>query len=231
MSRVKVYTRSMDMDLYRQSQELLTVPFPRARITDSSPLGYLLDAISDEEADYVINIDEDAFVFDNDALMDLLDYVIDNDFINCGMPDGGVCPHRFHNPQVTNPFFTIMNTKVLREHVTQYDYSDIDIPDPLEGFPHEILKHHYEKYSFEPYDGFYTWVWRNFPVKYLSADEHPDGITTILKNHNGKPFLQHTWYAREYQKKGKDYSRINSVIAESRKLQKKINRENELNNG
>lgn len=216
MTRIKCYTRSMDAFLWYQSQALLTLPYPRVRVTDSDALGYLLTAIADEDADYVVNIDEDAFVFDNDALQELLNHVIDYGYVNCGMPDGGVHPTRQHNPLVTNPFFTIMHTARLREAVREGAYIGTPITDVLpDWYPAYLLTHDYAPGSFEPYDALYTWIANTYPVLYLDADTHADGISTVLKNHQGTPFLTHTWYARAYHDYPIQRRRIDAAIAEA----------------
>jgi hypothetical protein len=207
----------MDADLYRLSGELLNVSYPRVRVLDSDPLGYLLTAIADEEADYVINLDEDAFVTDNAAMVELLDHVIEHGYVNCGMPDGGVVTTRHHNPWVTNPFFTIMDTRVLREHIDGEPWVGTPVLASIDGFPRELLRCWYEPGSFEPYDEFLTWVAMTFPVLYLDAETHYDGITTILRNHEGKPFLRHAWYGRDYHRQRHHFDRINTVIAECRR--------------
>ena len=216
--RVKIYTRSMDPNLYRLSGELLDVPWPRVPVMNSTPLGYLLTAIADEDADYVVNLDEDAFVFDNDVLVDLVSHVIANGYVNCGMPDGGVTHVRHHNPLVTNPYFTIMHTVRLREPVLWGQYSGMPLPEDLpEWFPESLLKHDYWPGSFEPYDEFLTWVALNFPTLYLDAHEHEDGISTVLLDYDERPFLTHTWYGRDYHRQRSHYDRINKVIAQCRR--------------
>jgi hypothetical protein len=214
-TRVKVYTRHMDPSIYALAMNALNVPFPRVAVEDSTPLGYLLTLVADEDADYVINLDEDAFVTDNDALIRLLDHVIESGYVNCGMPDGGVVTTRHHNPLVTNPFFTIMHTAKLREPTLWGEYIGMALPEDLpKWFPRGLLKHDYWPGSFEPYDEYLTWVALNFPVLYLDAETHADGISTILHDHEGHPFLTHSWYGREYRRSRFHHNRIDAVVKE-----------------
>ncbi|MDR3653785.1 MAG: hypothetical protein P4L34_12560 [Paludibacter sp.] len=71
--RIKIYTRSMNNELYNRAKFLLNLPYPFVRLTKTTADGYLYQLIRDEEADIVINIDEDAFVFDQKRLEILVD--------------------------------------------------------------------------------------------------------------------------------------------------------------
>lgn len=113
--RIKIYTRSMNDVLYHKSMALCSLPYEKVRLLNTPADGYLYQVIADTEADLVVNIDEDAFVSNIGALQRLIDYCIENDYVNCGMPDGGVVHLRDGNPLVTNPYLNILNTKVLRE--------------------------------------------------------------------------------------------------------------------
>ena len=112
--RIKVFTRSMNSVLYRHAMSLLGASWPHERLIGTTALGYLLAVVADESADYAVNIDEDAFVVDPSRLVALVDHVVENSFINAGMPDGGILPMRGGNPVVTNPCFSIMHTRAIR---------------------------------------------------------------------------------------------------------------------
>ena len=101
--------------LYHKSMALCPLPYEKVQLKNTSAEGYLYQVIADTEADWVINIDEDAFVTNVDALVSLLDFCMGNGYVNCGMPDGGVVHLRDGNPLVTNPYLNILNTKALRE--------------------------------------------------------------------------------------------------------------------
>lgn len=210
--RIKVYTRSMNPALYRISMSFLDLPYPRVRLTDTTAEGYLLKAVRDEEADFVVNIDEDAFVTDNERLRDLIHYAIDNDFVSVGMPDGGVVGIRAFHPGVTNPFFTLMNTKKVREIIGAGFPADVDPTDPAlrEQIPPGMLRTPWELVDYEPYYPFFFALARLGKILYLDAKEHPDGITTELLDHLGRPFLLHTWWSRWY---GRDIDHTDRICA------------------
>lgn len=113
--RIELFTRSMNYKLYDAAmQTVASLPYKRYRLQAQTADGYLL-AMLNSGADWAINIDEDAFVTDIEALEELLRYCIANDIVNCGMQDGGLLPIRKHNPLVTNPFFNIINLVALRK--------------------------------------------------------------------------------------------------------------------
>ena len=223
--RIKIYTRSANLELYRYSQGLITLPYPRVRLYGTTSDGYFYKMLADKGCDIAINIDEDAYVIDNSALRSLLEYVIENDIVCCGMNDGGVLPIRVCNPVIMNPFFNIINLKAIRakfniEEIEQFDYVKHKnellqlLPDSLRNY--EGLKIH----KFESYYNFFFWVALNFKIMYLDVTEHSDGYTTIVYNQQHNPILMHTWWSREYGKMDSIHtSRIQAIIKESYEAQ------------
>lgn len=218
--RIKVYTRSMNDMLYKKAMSFIDLPYSKVRLLGTSADGYLIDLIMDEEADIVINIDEDAFVFDTSTLVNLVQYVIENGYANCGMPDGGVVHLRHFNPLVTNPFFNVFNTKLLRAKIDEYNEQDYNVHKEsfVEKCPVEMLKGAYEYVYFEPYYPLLIWINQNFKTLYLNANTHKDGLTTILEDNNGQPFLMHTWFSRMYGSDIQHTTRINRIITECANL-------------
>lgn len=199
--KIEIYTRSMNYALYELSQKTVTFPYRKKRCTFTSADGYLYDCIMKSKADVVINIDEDAFITDNNRLTELVKYVVENGFANCGMPDGGVMDIRKHNPLVTNPFFNIINLKLIRdkfniqeirEHYSRHN------PEYEKFAPVSLMKNPYAYDYYEPYNAFFVWLAVNFKTLYLDASLHADGLSTVLKDHIGSPFLYHSWYSRFY---------------------------------
>lgn len=207
----------MNYYLYRLSQNSLTIPFKRKRMIFTTADGYLYKLL-DNNVDFVINIDEDAFVIDNQKLEKLLQYVIDNNYINCGMPDGGVVDIRKHNPLVTNPFFNILNVKEIRK---QFDVKEIiknyssHNPEFEKYSPYHLMKNKFAYDYFEPYNPFFVWLATNFKTLYLDAEVHTDGLSTILKDHLNQPFLLHSWYSRFYGVDQMHTKRINNLFTEA----------------
>lgn len=206
----------MNRELYRLEQMTISLPYKRVRLVDTTADGYFLKLMN-IDADWIINIDEDAFVVDNRRVDILLHYCAENDIDVCGYSDGGVISIRNHNPLVMNPFFNIIHTKALREkfrpgvlqeyavHKSEYE----------KKAPWNLIRKHtyaYEFHYFEPYDPFFVWVSQNFNTLYLDALTHSDKYSTIGLDHESKPMLIHTWYSRDYNKSTFHTDRINAVI-------------------
>jgi len=187
---------------------------------------YLEEAVYKCDTKYAINVDEDAFVFNVDAMLDLVSYMDKHDFGFCGVPDGGVIHHREHNPIAPNPFFNIFNCDLLK------NFPPIVVPkeddDKLKGiFDPQLIVHEpttlfkdgvdwkYDNFQWQYYHLFFNWLLRGIKPLYLDIDIGDDGISTIVKNHKGVPFLEHTWFARHYYDGFIDgvnhFNRINSI--------------------
>lgn len=213
--KIKIYTRSMNDVLYHKAMALCDLHYEKVRLLGTSANGYLYQLVNDTSADWVINIDEDAFVCDMEAMKRLIDYCIENGYGNCGMPDGGVVHLRDGSPLVTNPYFNILNTKAIRE---QFDTNNLtEAPDRNRFTQTDLLvgSHNFDNTDEEPYYPFFIWMSNHFKTLYLKATNHPDGESTVLYNHLGEPFLIHTWYSRFYNRDRFHTQRIDNAFAEA----------------
>lgn len=223
---IKIYTRSANIELYRLSQRLIHLPYKRARLYGTTADGYFYQMLEDTDCDIAINIDEDAFVTDNEALQSLLEYVINNDIVCCGMNDGGVLPIRVGHPAVMNPFFNIINLKTIREKFTREEIEKFSYQthkeEILSKLPPYLRNYRGEKTDdehYEPYYPFFFWIATNFKIEFLPVKEHVDGYTTILCNHNNLPILYHTWWSRVYGVDTFHTERIKNIIKEAYAIQ------------
>ncbi|GHT75973.1 hypothetical protein FACS189413_00490 [Bacteroidia bacterium] len=211
--KIEIVTRSMNRKLYHLSQSTIQLPFKRIRLTNTTAESYLYQLLK-RDVDYVINIDEDAFIYNNERLLALLNYCIANDIDLCGMPDGGVLPVRQQNPLVVNPFFNIIHVKKLRSAFSKKairKYKEHQ-PEYEQKTPVHLLKTNYTYRYCEPFEPFFVWISQNFKVLYLNAEEHTDGFTTLLKDPNDQPFLLHTWFSRMYETDDFHTQRINNIL-------------------
>ena len=224
--KIKIFTRSANIELYTYSQKLIECNYPKVRLCNTTADGYFYKMLSDIDCDVAINIDEDAFVIDKVALYSLVDYVIKNNYANAGMPDGGMLQVRAFNPIITNPYFNVLNLKLIREKfsiekIQQFNYATHK-EELVSKFPKEILafdKGAFDCEDYEPYYPFFFWLAFNFKTLYLRGIEHKDGISTILHNQNGEPFLYHSWWSRVYDSDSYHHDRIKNLISEAYEIQ------------
>ena len=219
--KIKIFTRSANIELYTYSQKLIECNYPKVRLCNTTADGYFYKMLSDIDCDVAINIDEDAFLTDQDALLDLVKYVVENDIANVGMPDGGMLYVRAFNPIITNPFFNILNLKLIREKFSLEEVMTFDYlkhkQELITRFPKQLLafnENSFDCSDYEPFYPFFFWLAYNFKILYLRGEEHNDGISTILHNHENKPFLYHSWWSRVYDTDKFHRERIKSLISE-----------------
>lgn len=216
----KVYTRSINYELYRMSQRCVGLDLPRVRLVNTTADGYFFRMLEDKDCDWAINIDEDAFVVDANAILELLDYMKGNGLVNAGMSDGVLV--RPCNPAVTNPFFNVLNLKAVRDkfdldEVKNFNYQEYReaIRSNLPARLQQVQEERFDMDQEEPFYNFFFWMALHFPTLYLDADMHDDGISTILKNHEGKPMLYHSWFSREWRHNPQHTQRIEALYCEA----------------
>ena len=90
--RIKIYTRSFDLKLYRLAKGLFEGlrdaggnPIPCVRLTDQSADGYFYTMLRDRDCDVAVNIDEDAFLVDPQAALDLVGVLLEGGYANIVM--------------------------------------------------------------------------------------------------------------------------------------------------
>lgn len=205
--RIKIFTRSFDLKLYRISRELYKdLGYPIVRLTDQSADGYFHTMLKDTECDIAINIDEDAFIIDPEAVRDLVKTMMDEGWANIGYSDGDAATTG-RNAVVTNPFFNIFNLALIR---TKFDRSLL----------HRRLD------DSEPYYPFFFWMASEFRTLYLPCRKHSDGITTVALDRIGRTVCLHTWFSRFYSmpswlvrkiepSQGTQKARIDAIIDEA----------------
>ena len=173
-----------------------------------------------KDTDWIIYLDEDCFITDTGAMMDLLDYQIKNKIHCCGVPDGGVISHRFHNPISIIAFFMILNIGEIQKKYNSDESNRMRYDHDLDKYiPHDLIntsKPFNEKFNrtiadgyapygikyddFEPTYKLFFWMLRNgYKILYLDAYDYPeDDYATVVKNHKGVDFVYHTWFARKF---------------------------------
>ena len=187
--RVKFFCRSFSLELYRLSSALyVQAGYPCVRLTDRTADGYFYAMLDDGECDVAINVDEDAFVSDLDAVLDMAEMALREGYVNVGCPDAGPGMLRRGAPEVTNPFFNVFNLELIR---TKWEAGVM---------PAQLAKERAAG-CLEPYYPFFRWLLAAFPDRtcYVSAHKHNDRITTVIATPEGRDFVMHTWFARFYR--------------------------------
>lgn len=187
---------------------------------------FMMQMLKHKGIDWLIMIDEDAVMIDFENIMDLITHMNENNFLACGMQDGGVNPIRKENPIAINTYFSILNFKELK---LIWNKEDV-LKNQFIGKDEFVLTKKFLNYKFnenslfEDYYCFYFWMLRKgYKILYLNAENSikNDGYTNILYNQEEKPILYHTWYARLYGTSKYHTERINNVI----QIREKINGE------
>jgi hypothetical protein len=206
--RIQIFTRSASLEMYRTAKTLFeTAGLPCVRLVDQHADGYFFTILKDKNCDIAINIDEDAFVTDLDAILSLADFVVENGYANAGCPDAGSEFPRGFNPIVTNPFFNVLNLDVIRKipfskkDIKKFDYNSVK-DEMIENFPKNFLTHPYnfDLYDAEPYYKFFLYLAYHCKTLYLFGKKHQDGFSTILYNHKNEIICYHSWMSRFYKK-------------------------------
>ena len=211
--RTVVVTRSMDDELYSLASSLFP-DLPRRRLVGRSAEGYLEEILSIEDADWVINLDEDAFVTDMAGVLGLIDHMRAEGYDYCGVPDGGSIDHRTNSPLVVNPFFNVFNVARIREKFvpgmdTHLDLTEVDTSACAETPTQSQLQY------VEPFDPLLTWLSQNFRPLFLNVETHPDGVTTTVLSPVGGRLLMHTWYSRSFRTEIGQRRRIQARIRDA----------------
>lgn len=211
--RIKIFTRSFDLRLYRLSKGLFCDwkdaegnLIPCVRLTDQSADGYFYTMLRDTDCDVAVNIDEDAFIVDPRAVLDLVDTLLEGGYANIGCSDGDPATTG-RDPVVTNPFFNLFNLALIR---TKFDRK-------------ALVRRQDDR---EPYYPFFHWMAASFPTLYLPARRHEDGITTCALDPKGRTLCLHTWFSRFYSMpswlvgriepgQGMQKARIDAIIREA----------------
>ena len=184
---IVIASRTYKGELYDIAMSFINLPYEKLAFTGTTADGYLYRLLN-VDADWVINIDEDAFVLSDDELLNLLDFMRKNEYDFCGMPDGGVVPIRGANPVVMNPYFNIFNIKKIRK--TFHFYKNL--------YPHLILKSLYLLLTPNRKDMLYQMLIgmrRNRKLSYLSMAQ----VTSCTFDENLKQYTPNHLMRHKYE--------------------------------
>ncbi len=207
--KVIIATRSRNAELYAKASAFWPAEIQRERITGmdtyQDALNYL-HRILQLDADLVVNIDEDCFVFDWSVVDEMLKGVWNDHFSVAGMPDTKEnCHHRSNSDRVLNPFFNVFHRRQCvhaLENTSWYANAVVIGSNPSGCYPPE------------PFNNFFVALRYGMAVCDLNGKDHADGTSTEL-SYDDHPFALHSWYSREYE--GAHRTRINALHDEARR--------------
>lgn len=226
-----IVTRHSIPELYSQCSKILSIiPYPKVIIPSANTIAheYVHQCLTIfPQYDWVINIDDDAFITDVHSIYELLDEMDEKGYDYCGMSDGlTYTPRDIFNPASMNPFFNIFHTKTIWQkmspqtmmihyHPSLLSKVNFTIlhPEIQNRTQQTILQHPFPIDSEPFYPQFFALIAQCKPLflygRSFEYDENKnrvgilfpdDSMTTVLYSHKNKPFLLHTWYARSYHK-------------------------------
>jgi len=138
-----------------------------------------------KDVSFCVGVDEDVFLINPQSLLEIIDHMQRENIVMAGMPEKGVCSGRNFSARYLNPYFVIYNCDMIRnmeinkEVMFNYDSNVLrreacwGINSYLEDGGGKILR--FKGYDLEQFNP-----------------------AVVLTDLNDKPFLYHTWYARDW---------------------------------
>ena len=219
-SKIAILSTVINFDLYSKSSQFFPQNIQKYVIDGRNGMHalhsifYMMKKLRNKNIEWLIMADEDVLFQDTKIIFDLIDKMKSEDYMICGIRDGGIISHRIYNPNLINTFFSIINFKELeriwnkKEIVKNHYILNNEFDDDLTS-----LKGNYDISSlYEPYYCFYLWLRRkNKRFLFLDAQINEDQITNSVI-YNDEVILYHTWYARSYGISEKHTKRINILF-------------------
>lgn len=220
---MKTYTRFNNQTLFDKAQSLCPFPIIKGEGFDHwKDAATYLEWLIEQGDDYAMNIDQDCFITDTSVLSELISDFKAGGYTHAGISDGGCLSGRNNiSWAVMNPFFNLFDSEaILIQRVgdcwANYDWQDIrDFgfrPEMNARKPDFIPE--YETSMWEPFNGFFNWLFEYGKPMWLHGELHADGISTII-SYNDKPFALHSWYSREYNHDATQRARIDALYNEA----------------
>lgn len=166
------------------------------------PLNFV-EASLEFESDYIVHVDEDAFLLDPGQLSALIaELQADPKAAVAGVPDGST-PYRSHNPYACNLFFAVFKTAALRESIRRRpDWRSL-------RFDPAFIRHLSRPPAttgacalddFEPY---YPIFWllldQGWHIRYLPSSFRGDSLgSEVALPGARRPMVWHAWHLRKW---------------------------------
>lgn len=230
LERLVVVTRAMHEPLCDMQMEFLPSETKTIHLYGfngrEAVIPFLLNAFSiGAEFDWLLLLDEDAFLFPGSALYSSIDIMQRDGYACAGMLDGGVFKGRAESPLVLNSFFCLFNMRVLgrfcvKAALEQGEFS-VDMIDPLQiaglllpfRFCTRRHGHYYEPY----YRLFYALRKDGHKFLTLSVGSCPiDPEAVILNAPTGENLVVHAWYGREFRERQSRFEHLRDWVRAQR---------------
>lgn len=223
VSKIALLSTVINFDLYAKSASYFPKEIPKYIIDGRNGMHgihsilYMMKKLENNDIDWLILADEDVLFTDSNSVFEIIQKMQDEDYIFCGIRDGGVISHRNYNPLVPNTFFSVVNFKDIKKIWNQKEMlSNQYLLENEFIWDGDQLPFKFDAKSlYEPYYCFYLWLLRKGKKALFLAAEMPfadDAISNSVLNLDGNPMLFHTWYARSYGKNKKHTERIDNVF-------------------
>jgi hypothetical protein len=222
-STIAVLTTVINQELYQKSSCLFPENMKRFVIDGSNKMHgidsilFMMKKLKGKGIEWLVMADEDVLFVDVKGIYETISFMKANDYIVCGVRDGGQIAIRYQNPYVINTFLSILNFRELeamwdKKEMLHNQYStENEFSDDLNALPQQYDA----KSLFEPYYCFYLWLRRKGKkILFLNASVafEDDDITTVVFDSNNNKMAYHTWYARSYGVNQKHTERIDKVF-------------------
>ena len=223
-SKIGIVTTVASFNLYNRTATLFPKEIDKIVIDGTNgmyglnSIDFMFSKLKNKGYEWIIMADEDVFFYDSDIVFDLINYMDNKDLDICGVRDGGVIQHRFHNPEAINTFFSVINFKKINE---KYNYREIKVfqrylPELYLNKAYDFLQYSFDIKSLkEPYYCFYFWaLLKDFKFLYLDTINPvgKDEIGNIILSPTGEKIAFHSWYARAFEVYEDQTIRINSFL-------------------
>lgn len=219
--RVQVFTRSFNNELYGMMREFIPDQIECVRCEGFDKWFHARDYlyhVIENAAEWVVNLDEDAFVSNWAAIEGIIGHMKNNGYDYAGHPDGGaVISHRCFDWVTMNPFFTIFNAQKIREKLTDKNMIDsCGFHPDMENLKPNWIYGPVNRNGTEPFNGFFYWLIGQFKPLYLKAYMHSDGLSSLSLDLNENAFLYHSWMSREFNTSASQRNRILSLYEKAK---------------
>lgn len=174
---------------------------------------FLHDRLQDK-FDYIVFVDEDCFIYNENVIFDIINDMEENDMDICGMPDGGVSLMRHHRNDVPNLFFTVFKCKKIRE-ISESEYNEYTVPCDLYESDKTVSCD-----AFEPYYKMLCFLRYELKMNFMALNDISDDYCQVLNGntmyattifYDKNKLCIHCWYSRKYDIE-EVKNRINKIL-------------------